>query len=95
MSFPIIYSERALQTFDAISEQIDQRWGIKHVFEFEHRTLKVIAAIKESPFIFQAIEDNPNVRKAFIHKNCSMFYEVKANRIEILFFWDNRQEPAF
>ncbi|HVS90561.1 MAG TPA: hypothetical protein VHE59_00920 [Mucilaginibacter sp.] len=95
MTLPVIYSERAIETFDAISEQINQRWGIKPILEFEYRTLKVVAAIKESPFIFQAIENNANVRKAFIHKNCAMFYEIKADRIEILFFWDNRQEPIF
>ncbi len=95
MIFPVIYSERAIETFDAISEQINQRWGMKPVLEFEHSTLKVIAAIKESPFIFQATEKSPNVRKAFIHKNCAMFYEVKTSRIEILFFWDNRQDPIF
>jgi plasmid stabilization system protein ParE len=95
MIFSVIYSERAIETFDAISEQINQRWGLKPVLEFEYRTLKVIAAIKESPFIFQATESSPNVRKAFIHKNCAMFYEIKSDRIEVLFFWDNRQEPIF
>jgi hypothetical protein len=59
---------------------------VKHVLEFEYRTRKAIAAIKESPFIFQAIESNPNVRKAFIHKNCSMFYKVNNIQIEVLFF---------
>jgi plasmid stabilization system protein ParE len=95
MSFPVIYSERASETYDAISEQIEQRWGMNHVHKFDHRILEVIAAIKESPFIFQAIENNTNVRKAFIHKNCSVFYEVHPTRIEVLFFWDNRQDPIF
>ena len=95
MTYPVTYSDGAIETFDAISEQIDQRWGIKHVHDFEQRTLKVIETIRVSPFIFQAIGHNPNVRKGFIHKNCSVFYEVKSNQIEVLFFWDNRRDPIF
>ncbi len=95
MIYPVKYSDRAIKTFDAICEQIELRWGLKHLYIFEERTLKVIDTIRESPFIFQAIEVNPKVRKAFIHKNCSMFYRVGSNYIEVLFFWDNRQDPIF
>ena len=95
MTYPVIYSDRAIETFDAISQQMELRWGLKHVYIFEERTLKVIETIGESPFIFQAIEVNPNVRKAFIHKNCSMFYRVGSTNINVLFFWDNRQDPIF
>jgi hypothetical protein len=74
---------------------MELRWGLKQVYIFDERMLKVIETIGESPFIFQAIEVNPNVRKAFIHKNCSMFYRVGATNINVLFFWDNRQDPIF
>jgi hypothetical protein len=95
MIYTIIYSEEAIETFDASSEQINQRWGIKHVLIFEQHTLKAIEIIRKSPLIFQATETNMNVRKAFIHKSCSMFYKVNSTNIEILFFWDNRQDPIF
>jgi hypothetical protein len=55
----------------------------------------VLAAITESPFIYQAIEIDPEVRKAVIHGNCSLFYRVSGQKIVILFFWDNRQDPIF
>ena len=95
MTYLVKYSDRAIETFDAISEQITLRWGLTHVYIFEERTLKVIDTIRESPFIFQAIDVNPNIRKAFVHKNCSMFYKVSSTYIEVLFFWDNRQDPIF
>ena len=63
--------------------------------EFEKRTRQVLNVIETSPFIFQSISLNNNIRRGFIHRNCSMFYEIKETEIDILFFWDNRQEPVF
>ena len=74
MIYPVKYSDRAIETYDAISEQIELRWGLKHLYIFEERTLKVIDTIRESPFIFKRLEVNPKVRKGFNHKNCLMFY---------------------
>ncbi len=95
MNYTIIFSETAVETFDSIRDQIYNRWGDRSVIDFEERTLKVLEIIEHSPFIFQSISINENIRKGFIHRNCSMFYEIRDWRIEILFFWDNRQDPIF
>jgi len=93
MIYTIVFSSTAIESFDAIKSQIEERFGSKTVLEFEERILKVLEVISLSPKVFQSIQQSPNIRKGFIHKNCSMFYEVKATQVEILFFWDNRQEP--
>ena len=93
MTYLLKYSPFAIQTFKEISAQLNDRWGNKYVAEFKKRTVKVIETIRISPFLYQSIESNSNVRKGFIHKNCSVFYKVKETKIEILFFWDNRQDP--
>ncbi len=92
MVYLLKYSPVALDTFDEIAEQLRNRWGDKYVGEFKQRTVKVIETIRASPLIFQSIESNTNVRRGFIHKNCSVFYLVNETTIEILFFWDNRQD---
>jgi plasmid stabilization system protein ParE len=93
MIYFLKYSPRALETFEEIARQVSNRWGDKYADEFRKRTVKVIEGIRISPFIFQAIDSDINIRKGFIHRNCSIFYEVKDTSIEILFFWDNRQDP--
>ncbi|MES2809274.1 MAG: type II toxin-antitoxin system RelE/ParE family toxin [Bacteroidota bacterium] len=95
MSYSIKYSPEALDTFNDIKEQINARWGDKYVQEFKRRSVKVIETIRESPFAFQSIHANKNVRRKVIHKNISVFYEVESDSISILFFWDNRQDPIF
>jgi plasmid stabilization system protein ParE len=93
--FGIVFSNRANETFDSIQAQLLERWGIATVVKFEERAIKVIEIISNTPFIYQSIEINAEIRKAFIHKNCSLFYKVSGQKIVILFFWDNRQEPIF
>ncbi|SEO65344.1 type II toxin-antitoxin system RelE/ParE family toxin [Mucilaginibacter sp. OK283] len=93
MIYTVVFSLTAIETFDAIKFQIQERFGNKIVAEFEERTLKVLETLSLSPEIFQSLKQAPHIRKGFIHKNCAMFYQVKATQIEILFFWDNRQEP--
>ena len=95
MSFHIVFSEFALESFADIKTQINTRWGYAVVMEFEQRTAKVLAIIQNSPFIYKSVSSDPNVRKAFIHRNCSMFYQIKDDNVSILFFWDNRQDAIF
>ena len=54
-----------------------------------------IDLIGTNPFIFQIIEENLQVRKGYIHKNCSIIYRINKLKIEVICFYDNRQEPIF
>jgi len=95
MGLNIIFSEEANESFESIGQQIQVRWSENEVNEFRKRVYKVVDIISGYPLIFQAVNKTDDVRKAFIHKNCSMFYRVNDTYIEILFFWDNRQDPIF
>ena len=95
MHFDVIFSDEAIDTFASIGQQIEAKWGEKEVKEFRKRTYKVTEIISKFPLIFQVVNKTQNVRKAFIHKNCSMFYIAGGTYIEVLFFWDNRQDPIF
>ena len=93
MSLPVILSETALLTFDAIAEQVLQRLGNKAQQDFKKNTLKTLGLISQNPFIYKQTDFDTNIRIGLIKKISSVFYEVKPDRIEVLFFWDNRQEP--
>jgi plasmid stabilization system protein ParE len=95
MKYVIIFSYEAIETFESIKEQIRERWDNKTMVEFEKRTRQVLSIIETLPFIFKSISLNNNIRRGFIHRNCSMFYEVNETQIDVLFFWDNRQDPIF
>lgn len=95
-TFEIIFSETAVETYNSIFDQINDRWGKIIAIKFEKKTFATLEIISKKPFIFKAVEiDNFNIRKSLINKNCSFFYEVSSLQIQILYFWDNRQDPLF
>ncbi|WP_164849894.1 hypothetical protein [Mucilaginibacter limnophilus] len=52
MSYRVVFSKYALETFDDIKQQIQQRWGQHVVTDFEQRTLKALDLIAGSPLVF-------------------------------------------
>ena len=95
MPYQVIFTDEADDTFDYIGNQIQERWGERERNTFRKRVYEVVDSIADFPFIFKSVGDDVNLRKAFIHKNCSMFYRINNSNIEVLFFWDNRQDPIF
>jgi len=45
--------------------------------------------------MFKTSEKKKNIRKGFVTKHTSLYYRVKPRKksIELLAFWDNRQNP--
>lgn len=72
MIYTLIFASTAIETYDAVKEQLTNRWGDRVVADFEQKVIEVLALIEKSPLIFQSIESNRNIRKGFIHKNCSV-----------------------
>jgi len=92
MKLEIILTPKAKDTFLATILFIKLKWGNKSAEKFVEKTYAVMDTIAQQPYLFKAYQDN-NVRKGLITKHTSVVYRVLHDRIEILFFWDNRQEP--
>ncbi|WP_036693332.1 type II toxin-antitoxin system RelE/ParE family toxin [Pedobacter glucosidilyticus] len=92
MKFEIRWSDEAEVTFDAIYQFVSIQWNIKQAEKLRVQTLKVLEQIAVNPYLFKESEIK-NVRKAFISKHTSLFYETSQQTILLVFFWDNRQNP--
>ncbi|WP_374760313.1 type II toxin-antitoxin system RelE/ParE family toxin [Dyadobacter diqingensis] len=92
MRFEIVLTHTAVETYEAIFERINLKWGRNTAEKFEAKVFQTLAQISETPLIFKSTAERPNVRQGRINKNCSFFYEVNSFEIQILFFWDNRQD---
>lgn len=89
----IIWSKNAVITFDEIVSQIDAKFGKNEALSFALKVDSISTLIKNQPYLFKQYSDFESIRKAVIHKNCSLFYEVNKVSIQLLYFWDNRQNP--
>jgi plasmid stabilization system protein ParE len=94
MNLEVRWTEEAEFTFDHIVSFINDNWGNKSSEKFISKTTKLLSSISAHPFLFPE-SDITGVRKAVITKQTSVFYEIYTNRIMLVFFWDNRQDPLF
>ena len=88
----VIWAPEAEETFDAIHTHILNNWGANSSANFVKKTKNILGSISLMPDMFPETKF-PNIRKAVIVRQSSLFYQVNNEYIGLLFFWDNRQEP--
>jgi plasmid stabilization system protein ParE len=90
-----IWSEEASLTFADIINNISNRFTEREANVFLEQTFSTIDAIENYPKLYPTISVKglKNVHKAIIHPHSTLFYEIGNNHIELLFFWDNRDNP--
>ena len=93
MSLPIIWSENAELTFDAIVTYIRNSWGENSAGKFVRRVNQLLLNLSEHPYLFKSIPLDDNVRIGLITPQVSVIYKIHPNYIYLLYFWDNRLEP--
>ncbi len=91
----ITWTPRAMHSFLGIIDFINAKWTKKEVQNFVDQTEKLIGQISENPEMFVASGKRKNVRKGFVNELVSLFYKdySRKKEIELLRFWDNRQDP--
>ena len=95
MALKIVFSADALEILLSIVNYIQSNWGSRQSEKFLEKLHKTLDLVSKNPYMFKASLIEDSVRKGFISKQTSFFYEIHENAIFILFFWDNRQEPIF
>jgi plasmid stabilization system protein ParE len=93
MSLNLFYTPRAKETLVSVYNFIYNKFGARSADKFTAKAEKTIALIAQYPFMFKSTNIDEHVRIGFISKQTSLFYKVTDNSIQLLFFWDNRQEP--
>jgi len=55
----------------------------------------LLTQITENPEMFQASRKKANIRKALITGHNTLYYRIKPKNkeVELITFWDNRQDP--
>lgn len=93
MPSSIIWSPVARITYYKILEYLEQNWTTKEIENFIYRVEYVIQHIKKNPLQYPASKEK-NIHRCVVAKQVSLFFRLKEGNIELLVFWDNRQDPA-
>lgn len=94
MSLPIRWSAEAEDTFADIITHLELYWSEKEVRKFLRKTNDVLKQISAFPLMYKASRSRQEIRRGFLTKQCSLFYEIKEDYILLLYFWDNRRKPT-
>jgi len=89
----VYWSPRADETYSEILDYLSSKWGIQPTINFMDKVEQTIELISKFPNMFESSPSHPNIRKGFITKHATLFYEIKDDNIELLVFWNNRRSP--
>ncbi|MFT7197632.1 MAG: hypothetical protein ACI83W_002003 [Marinoscillum sp.] len=69
-----------------------QKWTSKEISNFIDRTDELIGYLTQNPrqYIYSKKKD---AYRAVVTKHISLYYRIKSTEIELLIFWDTRQDP--
>jgi plasmid stabilization system protein ParE len=93
MALEIYWSKQADQKFDSILDYFESEWGEPSTKKFVKRVYDFLDTLKELPEIGTLENIGLNIRGFVIFKQITLFYQVRSNKIILLNFYDNRQNP--
>ena len=91
--YPIIWSPTAKISYYGILEYLDEKWTFREIEAFVNRTEEAIGHICKNPLLYPYSKES-DTHKCVLVKQVSLFYRIKEDNIELLVFWDTRQNPA-
>lgn len=89
----IFWSEESLNNLEDILAYLYHKWTEKEVANFKSKLSSQLDLISKFPNLFPASEMNPNLRKAVLSKQTTVFYQVQNENIYIVYLFDTRQNP--
>lgn len=95
MIYDVVFTAESEETFNLISDQLLEKFGLETLLKFQNLTSSSVQKISKNPFLYQVIEENNQIRKCLIHRNCSILFQIDQNKVYVICFWDNRQDPIF
>lgn len=93
MAYDIIWSPKAKSTYYQILEYLDENWTYIEIINFIDRTEEALNFISNSPFQYLK-SAKADIHRCVLIKQVSLFYRFNSDTVELLLFWDNRQDPA-
>ena len=92
MVVKIHWTDEAKLTFDNIVNYLEREWSEKEVRKFIAKSNNVLELISKNPQMFKTTKKK-NVHRGFVVPQVSLIYRIQKTEIELLSFWDNRQNP--
>lgn len=97
MVLQVIWTGRALDSYYANIEYLENEWTAKEVAKFAKAVDEKIQVLQHHPYLgVSGSVINGTVRRTVINKQISLIYRVniQQHKIELLLFWNTYRDPA-
>ncbi len=88
----VVWTDEAKETFEIIVEYLNSEWSHAETNSFLRATERILEYVAERPTMFRKT-DKRNVHEALVTKHNLLIYRIKEDKIELITFWDTRQNP--
>lgn len=92
MDKEIRWTPEALSSFQKVIDYLEKNWSENEITNLVSSTERVIKFISQNPKMFRATNQE-NLREALITPHNLMIYKIKKTSIDLITFWDVRQNP--
>jgi len=92
MAKKVIWSSRAIASFDKIIDYLEKEWTEKDVRNFIFKTQKTITQIESDTILFRT-SGKRNIHEVLVSKHNLLLYRIRKNHIDLLVFYDTRRHP--
>lgn len=92
MEYAVIWSPTAQLTYFQILAYLVENWTEKELVAFINRTEIAVNHISNNSLLFPYSQES-DTHKCVIVKQVSLIYRINSAVVELLVFWDNRQDP--
>ena len=92
-TYKILWTDNALKELEETVIYLEENWTEKELQNLAIHLEKTLNLISQNPFIFQVYDSKKEVRRAVILTLNTLYYQIKENKIEIISFFSNRQNP--
>lgn len=87
------WSKKAEITFNENLIYLKENWTVNEMRILTQKVDQVIVEIKKNTSMYEPWEHDKKIRKAFINKHITMYYEIFTDSIYIHVFWNKHQNP--
>jgi plasmid stabilization system protein ParE len=93
MSLPVVWSPTAQDEYAEILKFLDAEFGVSSALKMLEKTEEIVQHISNFPRAFPQSILRPDLRRAVVTPQISLFYRIADTQVQVLHFWDNRQNP--
>ena len=91
--YKILWTDNALKELEKTIEYLEENWTEKELQNLAQSLEETISLISQNPQIFQASKKKEDIRRAVILSLNTLYYRVSEDKVEIVSFFGNRQNP--